>query len=172
MAANIDRYAVALDVFAATPQHLSSLLEPLPATLWDWPPASREWSLSQTLTHMLDVETAVIPVRIRAMLAEDGAPMPRSASAATALTPAETLSAWRTARERNLDFLRGLTPEQLARSGIHPRYGRITAREHIIEWAYHDLDHMRQLQATVESSLYPDIGGFQALYPVPFPSEQ
>lgn len=172
MSANIDRYAVALDVFAATPQHLSSLLEPLPATLWDWAPAAGEWSLSQTLTHMLNVETAVIPVRIRAMLAEDSAPMPRSEPAAPAMTPAETLSAWRAARERNLDFLRSLTPEQLARSGIHPLYGPITAREHIIEWAYHDLDHLRQLQATVEASIYPEIGGFQTLYPIPFPPER
>lgn len=167
-----DHYAVALGVMSSTPAILSALLEPLPAALWDWSPAPGEWSPGQTLSHMLTVETTVIPVRIRAMLEEDNAPMPRSAPEASPMTPAETLRAWQVAREENLAFLRSLTPEQLARGGVHPRYGRITAREHIIEWAYHDLDHVRQLQATIEARIYPDIGGFSALYSAPFPTDK
>lgn len=172
MPEDVDRYTVALGVLAATPAALTALLEPLPAALWDWSPAPGEWTPHQTLTHMLNVETNIIPVRVRAMLAEDGAPIPRAAAEAPAAPPAETLRAWRAAREENLVFLRGLTPEQLARGGQHRQYGRITAREHIIEWAYHDLDHLRALQATVEARLYPEIGGFQALYPAPFPASE
>lgn len=82
------------------------------------------------------------------------------------------LAAWRAAREANLAFLRTLTPAQLARGGEHPRYGHITAREHITEWAYHDLEHLRQLQATLEARLYPAIGGFRALYPAPYPAAE
>lgn len=172
MPEDVDRYAVALGVLAATPAALTALLEPLPAALWDFSPAPGEWTPSQTLTHMLSVETIIIPVRVRAMLAEDGAPMLRPAAEAPAAPPAETLRAWRAARAENLTFLRGLTPEQLARAGLHRHYGSITAREHIIEWAYHDLDHLRALQATIEACLYPEIGGFRALYPQPFPASE
>lgn len=165
-----DPYEIALGVMAGTPASLVALLERLAPEVWEWSPAPGEWTPYETLAHMLHVETAVIPARVRQMLAEDGAPMPRSEEAATPDTPEETLRAWQVARDANLTFLRGLAPEQLERGGIHPRYGRITAREHIIEWAYHDLEHLRQLQATIEARLYPDIGGFQGLYNPPYPT--
>lgn len=169
--AALDTYALALTTLAATPTSLTALLTGLSADLWTWSPAPGEWSLSETLAHMLDVETIIIPVRVRAMLANDGAAMPTPVEvAAKPATPEETLRAWQAARAANLDFLRTFAPDQLGRAGIHPRLGRITAREHIVEWAYHDLEHLRQMQATIEAALYPDIGGFHGLYSPPFPA--
>lgn len=167
-----DTYDLALGALAGTPASLVALLEPLAPEVWEWSPAPDEWTPHETLTHMLHVETAVIPVRVRQMLAEDGAPLANPAEAATPQPPEETLRAWRAARAANLTFLRALTPGQLAQGGVHPRYGRISAREHIVEWAYHDLDHLRQLQATIEARLYPAIGGFRALYPAPYPTDE
>ena len=46
-------------------------------------------------------------------------------------------------------------------------YGPISVREHVVEWADHDLDHLRQILGALQSGLYPDIGAFQALYPKP-----
>lgn len=165
-----DAYALALDVVASTPASLSSLLESLPADVWAWSPAPGEWSPREVLAHLLHIETAVIPVRVRAMIETDGVALGSAPVAETTATPAEMLTAWRSARAENLAFLRALTPAQLAHSGEHPTYGRITAREHIIEWAYHDLEHMRQLRATLEARLYPAIGGFRALYGAPYPT--
>ncbi len=34
----------------------------------------------------------------------------------------------------------------------------------------HDLDHLRQLLAAIETDLYPRIGGYRGLYPPPFPA--
>jgi DinB family protein len=171
----IDTYEFALGVLASTPTTLIALLEPVPEEMWAWSPAPGEWSLQEVVAHLLYIETAVIPVRVRRMLEADGAalasPAPASASADSP-TPAEMLAAWRTARAENLAFLRALTPVQLAHAGEHPHYGRITAREHIIEWAYHDGEHLRQLLATVEARLYPAIGAFQALYPPPYPIDK
>lgn len=169
----VDTYVLALGVLASTPAALAALLEPLPPEVWTWSPALGEWSSRDVLSHLLHVETAIIPVRVRRMLAEDGAslgsPAPVSA-AAHSTPPTEMLAAWRVARMDNLAFLRTLAPAQLAQTGQHPRYGRISVREHIIEWAYHDLEHLRQLHATVEARLYPAIGGFQALYQPPYPA--
>ncbi|HZC06211.1 MAG TPA: DinB family protein [Ktedonobacterales bacterium] len=164
-----DLYDLSLGVLDATPAALSALLEPVPQDLWEWSPAPDEWSISQLLAHMLHVETAVIPVRVRRMIEQDDAPLVAGGAAAPTSSPRETLAAWMAAREQNLAFLKALTPAQLAHGGIHPRYGRITAREHIIEWAYHDLEHLRQLEATIEMRLYPAIGGFRALYQAPYP---
>lgn len=167
-------YEFALGMLASTPTTLVALLESVPEEMWTWSPAPGEWSPQEVVAHLLYVETAVIPVRVRWMLEADGAPLasptPASASAVSP-TPAEMLAAWRSARAENLAFLRALTPEQLAHAGEHPRYGRISAREHIIEWAYHDGEHLRQLLATVEARLYPAIGAFHALYPPPYPTD-
>ena len=165
-----DAYTLALDVLASTPAALSAYLESLPADVWAWSPAPEEWSPGEILAHMLHIEMAVIPVRVRAMVETDGVALTSAPPAETTGTPAEMLAAWRTARAENLAFLRTLTPDQLAHGGEHPTYGRISAREHIVEWAYHDLEHVRQLQATLEARLYPAIGGFRALYSAPYPT--
>lgn len=165
-----DAYTLALDVLAGTPAALSAILESLPADVWAWSPAPGEWSPREIVAHMLHIETAVIPARVRAMVETDGVALSGAPASETTGTPAELLAAWRTARAENLAYLRALTPEQLAHGGAHPTYGRISAREHIVEWAYHDLEHMRQLQATLEARLYPAIGGFRALYSAPYPT--
>lgn len=171
----VGTYELALGVLTSTSATLGTLAESLPAEVWTWSPAPGEWSPRDVLAHLLHVETAVIPVRVRGMLAEDGAPLaspnPTSASAHST-PPTEMLSAWRSARADNLAFLRTLMPAQLTQAGEHPRYGRISVREHIIEWAYHDLEHLRQLQATIEAWLYPAIGGFRDLYPPPYPASE
>lgn len=165
-----DTYELALGVLASTPNSLAALLAPVPADVWAWSPAPGEWSLQELLAHMLHIETAVIPVRVRRMVETDGAPLAGASPASPPASPTEMLAAWRAAREQNLEFLRGLTPAQLAHSGEHPTYGRISAREHIVEWGYHDLEHLRQLQATLEACLYPAIGSFRALYSAPYPA--
>ena len=169
-----DTYGLALGVLASTPATLVALVAPLSPEVWTWSPAAGEWSAREVLAHLLHVETAVIPVRVRRMLETDGAMLasPEPASASAHVTPPEMLSAWRSARTENLAFLSALTTAQLAQTGEHSRYGRINVREHIIEWAYHDLEHLRQLQATIEARLYPAIGGFRALYSLPYPLDE
>lgn len=168
-----DQYELAILLLSSTPAALDALLGRLPQDVWRWSPAPGEWSPYETLTHLLHVETAVFPVRVRQMIDQEGAPLASGGEPAAAPPPYEALRAWRHMREQNLAMLNTLTPEQLARSGEHREYGRISAREHIVEWAYHDLEHLRQLQAIVEARLYPGIGVFRQLYSPPYPlSEQ
>lgn len=164
-----DQYELAVSLLAATPAALDALLERLPQDVWSWSPAPGEWSPYETLSHLLHVETAVFPVRVRQMIEQDGAPLASGGEPAGTPPPHEALRAWRHMREQNLAMLNTLTPEQLARTGAHREFGHISAREHIIEWAYHDLEHLRQLQAIVEARLYPAIGVFRKLYSPPFP---
>jgi hypothetical protein len=164
-----DRYELAVSLLASTPAALDALLERLPQDVWMWSPAPGEWSPYETLTHLLHVETAVFPVRVRQMIEQDGAPLASGGEPAAAPPPHETLRTWRHMREQNLAMLKTLSPAQLARTGEHKTFGRISAREHIVEWAYHDLEHLRQMQAIVEARLYPAIGVFRKLYNPPYP---
>ncbi len=162
----MDTYQEALDVMAATPAALQAVMT-LPAETLERKPGPDAWSIQEVLKHMFHVETAVIGERIRLMLREHE-PLLQPAPAASQPEPTrEMLAQWLKARADNLSMLRTLTPDQLARAGRHPRYGTITVREHVVEWAYHDLDHLRQILAALQAELYPDIGVFQSLYPKP-----
>jgi hypothetical protein len=160
-------YQQALDLMQSTPTVLGAIVAAASPAALARRPADDAWSTHQVLSHLLYVETRVIGDRIRQMLREDN---PLFAPAPPAETPDDSsaiLDTWRAARSDNLRLLRGLTPEQLACAGRHPRYGPITVQEHAIEWAYHDLDHLRQILSALQAELYPEIGAFQALYPKP-----
>ncbi len=165
----MDTYVEALDFMMRTPDILRALFASAPREMADFRPAAENWSPRQVLAHMLHAESRVIAPRIEQMLREGdpafqpAPPMPEPGNAE------DVLEEWLQARWSNLKTLRALAPDQLARSGRHAKYGPITAREHIVEWAYHDLDHLRQIFAIYQSALYPDIGGFRSLYPPPAP---
>jgi len=160
-------YDWALDILATTPTLLGAAPGPVPAGVFEARPSPDAWSIQQVLGHLLQAESAVIAARIRRMVNEENPTFGSAPSIAIASEPSARLAAWRAARTDSLTMLRALTAEQLTRTGQHPRYGQITVREHVIEWAYHDLDHLRQILGVLQSVLYPEIGAFQALYPKP-----
>lgn len=159
-------YEQALAILEATPGLLRTILAAASSEALDWKPTDEAWSTRAVLDHLLQAE-ATINYRVHQIIEEDRPTL----GVAPATTPPDgteqTLAAWLDARSQNLAYLRALTPEQIQRTGQHRRYGAISAREQIVEWAYHDLDHLRQILATFESGLYPDIGAFQALYSRP-----
>lgn len=164
----VGTYAQSLGVLGAMPLALGSLVAALPREVLGHRPSADGWSPLEVLDHLRHVEDAVIGARIRLMLQEDHPLLePAPPPGPPADDPAAVLAAWKAARAANLDLLRGLTEEQLQRVGTHRRYGDITVREHVVEWAYHDLDHLRQILAAFQTEMYPAIGSFQALYPQP-----
>jgi hypothetical protein len=161
--------AEALDVMRAMRTAFDAVVRSVPAEVLERRPAPEEWSPREVLAHLLYVE-GLLRARVEAMIADaDDVPMPRGAVAPPPGAPQHSLAAWRAARAETLAWLSTLGPAQLERAGVSARFGRITAREQIAEWAYHDLDHLRQLLAAIEAKLYPSIGGYQRLYPPPFP---
>ncbi len=158
-----------LDVMRAMRTALDAVVKSVPAEVLERRPAPEEWSPREVLGHLLYVE-GLLGARVEAMIADvDDVPMPRGAAAPPPGAPLDSLVAWRAARAETLAWLSTLGPAELERAGVSARFGRITAREQIAEWAYHDLDHIRQLLAAIEANLYPSIGGYQRLYPPPFP---
>ena len=65
-----------------------------------------------------------------------------------------TLAAWRDRRQHNLAWPAGLDLEEQRRTGVLPQLGPISADEQVCEWAYHDVEHRRQLMAVLEHRLH------------------
>ena len=106
--------------------------------------------------------------RIKRAIAEDGVRF--EATPANQPEPGEVgqmLQEWSSARAENLTWLPRVTPEQRQHVVHHPRFGEISVETYIAEWAYHDLDHVRQILSAVSAELYPHIGTFQSLYTPP-----
>lgn len=162
-----DSFQDALAILAAPPPALAAFLAALPPELAARRPAADAWSAHEVLQHVRTVED-VVGARIRQMLQEDDPQLISVAPPAAAdAAPAAVLADWQAARAANLRLLESLTEAQRKRTGRHPRYGAISVAEHVVEWAYHDLDHTRHILAALQSELYPAIGPFQALYPPP-----
>lgn len=163
----MDTYQEAVDLMAATPAALRALVAATSPETLRRRPAAEAWSVQEVLNHLLHVETAVIGERVRRMIEEDEPVLPPASPPSPASDPETTLDRFQRARTANLAFLRELTPAQRDRTGRHPRHGQLTVRQHVVEWAYHDLDHLRQILAAIQSPLYSEIGPFQAIYPKP-----
>lgn len=158
----------ALVVLSATALAIPALVEPLHADLLERSPAPGEWSPREILGHLLYVE-GLLQERVRRMAEGPGEIEMPPGPPAPPPDPVEvSLERWRALRRETLAWLASLDQSQLGRIGIHRRYGRISVQEHVAEWAYHDLEHLRQLAAAIEADLYPGIGGWRALYPAPY----
>ena len=157
----------ALDVLAGTPPVLSAIVSNLPRTAQDERPAEGAWSPREVLAHLLHAETVSMAPRVRRLVEQDHAPFEQAAPQGEPGDPRQMSNDWADARASNLEWLRKLTPEQRAHTLDHPRFGQISVDTYVAEWAYHDLDHLRQILSVLSADLYPHIGPFQDLYAPP-----
>src|SRR5881296_2643100 len=134
-------------------------------------PAPKAWSAKEVVCHLRDIEELCM-LRYHAMLAMDeprmfvvglaakdptafgiigGAPYPLDADRWAEERQylrndaAEALGAFRRRRDENLAFLRGLSPEQSKRGGVHPTRGTMTIDDWVTLIAWHDDNHLDQL---------------------------
>jgi hypothetical protein len=81
----------------------------------------------------------------------------------------ELLKKFAQLRGTNVERLEGLglTQTELARTGIHPDFGRVTLDELIATWVAHDLYHLGQIFKAYASPLRQRIGPWQAYLNLP-----
>lgn len=160
-------FARALDILAGTPPVLSAIVSNLPRSAQDERPARGAWSPREVLAHLLSAETQTMAPRVRAAAQGDPNFTPATDASPPPADPRTMSNQWADARAANLAWLRQLTPEQRERIANHPRFGEVRVETYVAEWAYHDLDHLRQILSVLVTDLYPNIGPFQALYEAP-----
>jgi hypothetical protein len=157
----------ALDILAGTPPVLSAIVTNLPRSAQDERPAEGAWSPREVLAHLLHTEVAGMGPRVKRLAEQDHLPYEQGTPQPAPGDPRQMSNDWADARVANLEWLRKLTSEQRQHTLRHPRYGEISLDTYVAEWAYHDIDHLRQILSVLAADLYPHIGQFQDLYAAP-----
>jgi hypothetical protein len=130
------------------------------------------WSISEVLAHMTETDQ-IIRERLRRIAQED---MPsiesfdQNASYAAgkyAGLGREHLRNFCHERDRSLSLLRYLPEAALGRAGKHAEIGTVTISDHLHEWTFHDLGHIKQIAELYRArQFYPKMGGFKTYYTV------
>jgi len=144
-----------LALLRSTPAALTGLLAPLASALLTAPPAADEWSLTEILCHMRDVECEVDQPRIQQILNEESpfipAQMPDGWAKTRAYQIQDGMSALReftSARLGTLEMLNSLAPAQWSRKARHAILGPTTLQELVGFNAEHDRLHIQQVYAS------------------------
>lgn len=71
-------------------------------------------------------------------------------------------------RRWSLDELRAMNvhPAQLELPGMHPELGRVNLRQHIANWAVHDLGHIAQIVKAMAAQYRDQTGPWRAYTPI------
>lgn len=137
-------------VLGKTGPRISELVNTIGERRMNEPRAPGKWSPREILIHLADCELA-FGFRYRQTLALDNhtvQPFDQDLWAKTyaSYNAKQALETFTALRNWNLALVRSLTPEQLAKSCVHPERGEETLRMLIEISAGHDLNHLPQLQ--------------------------
>jgi hypothetical protein len=166
--AHDDLRAPAIEVLAATPQALRSLVAHLPGWLLEQP-ADADWSPKDVVAHLLISQEQGAFSRIRAIVEQEQPVLPNiderrelERSEFRDWKPQDLIAALTAKRAREIAWLRTLEPAALTRIGWHSEVGSVTAEQLLYHAAYHDCLHLRQLLSMVERYLDPLRGAMRA----------
>jgi hypothetical protein len=142
-----------LRTLGATPDRIRSLVQDLSPAQLQQQPKAREWSIGQTVTHLVLGERDVILPRLRRMQRED-APIFESslldksgfAAEPSPSEPNADLGAFCQVRAETLAFLSALDNHDWQRLGTTPTRGTLTIEAYAEYLARHDHEHIDQLQ--------------------------
>lgn len=148
-----------------TPRRWLDLVQAVPAELLLHKPAPREWSALECLQHLVDTERLSMPVRVRALLAEQ--PFPGFTPAEHGSQQAPTIALadeFSRLRQENLSSLAHVTTADLAKRARHAEYGMVTMSEFLHHWVGHDLMHTVQAERALLQPLIRGCGPWQVNY--------
>jgi DinB superfamily len=121
-------------------------------------PDGKNWAANEVICHLRDIEEVYF-VRFNTMLSNDDPKIYADPAAADRFAEdrqylrndaAQALAAFRRRREESLALLRTLTPEQRQRGCLHPSRGRITIDAFVTMLAWHDDNHLDQLNRALD----------------------
>jgi hypothetical protein len=135
----------AVPVLATTPTRWLNLVHDVPVELLLLKPAPTEWSALECLQHLVDTERLSMPVRLRALLAEQSFAGFNPADDGSKQAPTRELAdEFSRLRRENLSLLAQVTEADLGKRAHHAEYGMVTMSEFLHHWVGHDLMHTVQ----------------------------
>jgi DinB superfamily len=155
----------------ATPTILRSIMTSVPEDVHHYRPRQGEWCIKEIVGHLTEEDRRDFAGRLRPMLQHSAPRVAVTDQAAVAAARGDCakgieslLVEFATVRAANLALIRSVSAPQLLRVGIHPVNGPFTVDALLHEWAYHDLEHIRQAFATVQIALWPQLGALKGFY--------
>lgn len=161
---NILTYATS--ILSRTPLRWQELTQQVPGDLLSRPAAEGEWSAMQCLQHLLDTESGVFPVRVKAILAGQDFPAfnPQTQGSKASTNFAEMASKFALLRNDSLELLKTVKMDDLGRKARHSELGIVTLDELLHHWAGHDLMHTVQGERALMQAFIQGCGPWQANY--------
>ena len=162
----------ALAILRSTPATLRSLVAGVPdATLLA--PVDEGWSVRDVIGHLVDTNSGVIVVRIRRIVEEDhpyirsiDAPARLEAGGYRSRTVGSLLDELAQKRGEELAWVLAQPLEALERTGEHDEAGEISALDQVYQWAWHDLDHLKQAVEMLKHPMPPRMGNTRRFYDI------
>jgi uncharacterized damage-inducible protein DinB len=138
-----------------TADQLATAISGQPDSALSRRPALKAWAAKEVICHLRDTEESFM-VRFQTIGGMDdpklfGVDPDRWAEERQYLRndAVEALHAFRRRREESLAYLRGLSPQQWQRAGVHPVRGRFTIEDFATLMAWHDENHLEQLKRAI-----------------------
>lgn len=138
-------------VLEETPQRIEAIVAGLDEERLRRPERPGKWSINEVVAHLADSEL-VMGYRFRRILADDRPQITGYDQDGWAerlryrdARLDESLAQFRALRAANVRLVRGATPEELQRVGVHSERGEESAAHLLTLWAAHDLVHRRQI---------------------------
>ena len=160
----------AVAILERTPAALDAMLRGLPDGWIQAHEGGETWSPFDVIGHLIHGEQTDWLARVRIIL-EHGEARPFDKFdrlAQFAESPARSLdalleefAALRRANLRDLAALQ-LGPADLARTGTHPAFGRVTLGQLLATWVAHDLDHVVQISRVIARQYSDEVGPWRA----------
>ena len=121
-------------------------------------PAEGEWSAVEVVCHVADLDAFNRTERFNAILIEENPTLPAYEPDARvteanyqALTSTDALDLMKRERDLITALLEGLRPHELARTGVHPRFGERTLQQ-MADMRNHDRTHLDQVAAAIAAA--------------------
>lgn len=164
----------ATEVLRRTPATLNSLLRHLPEEWVFATEGPESWSPFDIVGHLIHGEESDWIPRAKIILEHGEArpfePFDRFAmfEKSRGKSLGELLDRFELLRAESLKELEGmnLTPEALARRGLHPELGAVTLGQLLSTWVVHDLGHVGQVVRVMAKQYGEAVGAWQAYLPV------
>lgn len=161
--------AEAVEVLECTPAALAGLLPGLSAGWLHGNEGPDTWTVAEVVEHLIECELVLWIPRLESMM-HDGDPVPlpafdRFAHLGRALRPvAEQVQEFQALRQQNITRLHDLLggERELERTGLHPEFGPVKARQMVATWAVHDLTHVAQIVRVMAKRYEADVGPWKA----------
>jgi hypothetical protein len=160
----------AVAILERTPAALDAMLRGLADGWIQAHEGGETWSPFDVIGHLIHGEQTDWLARVRIIL-EHGEARPFDKFdrlAQFADSPARSLdalldefAALRRANLRDLAALQ-LGPADLARTGTHPAFGRVTLGQLLATWVAHDLDHVVQISRVIARQYSDEVGPWRA----------